>query len=105
MAEIKILIEGYVKKLADGWLVAPSTVLIRDSGLNILVDPGSNKYLLKKRLGEENLKLSDINIIFLTHHHLDHSLNVRIFPDCPILLGGDGMGNEADRIFSYANKI
>ncbi|MBZ9572900.1 MBL fold metallo-hydrolase [Patescibacteria group bacterium] len=104
MTEVKILIEGHVKKLKDGWIASPSTVLIRDRGLNIIVDPGSDKELLLKKLTEEGLKPDDIDIIFLTHHHLDHTLNIRIFPDCDILLDGDKM-NEADRIFSYSENI
>lgn len=103
-AEVKVLIEGYAKKIKNGWLASPSTVLIRDRGLIILVDPGSNKDLLLKKLIEENLKLNDVNIIFLTHHHLDHTLNIRIFSDCDILLDGDKM-NKVDRIFSYSGKI
>lgn len=104
MAEVKILIEGCVKKLKDGWLASPSTVLIKDRGLTILVDPGSNKELLLKKLLKENLEPNDIDMIFLTHHHLDHTLNIRIFPDCDVLLDGDKM-NGADRIFAYSGNI
>ncbi len=104
MTEVKILIEGRVKKLTDGWLASPSTVLIKDRGLTILVDPGSNKELLLKKLAEENLRPDDIDTIFLTHYHLDHTLNTRIFPDCDVLLDGDKI-NEADRIFSYSGDI
>lgn len=104
MTEVKILIEGYVKKLTDGWLASPSTVLIKDHGFIILVDPGSNKKLLLEKLTKENLKPNDIDMIFLTHHHLDHTLNIRIFPACDVLLDGDKM-NETDRIFSYSDNI
>lgn len=104
MAEVKILIEGHAKKLKDGWLASPSTVLIKDSDLNILVDPDSNRELLLKKLIEENLEPNDIDVIFLTHHPLDHTLNIRIFPDCDVLLDGDKM-NEADRIFAYSGNI
>ncbi|MFH1894306.1 MAG: MBL fold metallo-hydrolase [Patescibacteria group bacterium] len=106
MSEVKILIEGYVKKLEDGWLAQPSTVLIKDSELNIIVDPGSNKELLLKKLAGENLKLEDINTVFLTHHHLDHTLNMGIFPDCDILLDGDLMNsNKSDKVFAYFARI
>lgn len=106
MAEVKILIEGYAKKLEDGWLAQPSTVLIKDSELNIIVDPGSNKELLLKKLADENLKPEDINIVFLTHHHLDHTLNIMIFPSCDILLDGDQMNiNKSDKVFAYSENI
>jgi len=104
MAKIKILIEGRVKKTENGWLASPSTVLIKDGEVNILVDPGSDKELLVKKLAEENLQCADIDIVFLTHHHLDHTLNLRLFPDCDILLDTDMM-NGADEIFTYSDKI
>jgi len=103
MAEVKILIKGYAKKTKDGWMASPSTVLIRDSGLNILADPGSNKKLLLKKLAEEKLKPEDIDMIFLTHYHLDHSLNIRLFPDCDVLDGNEI--NKDDKILSYSGKI
>jgi glyoxylase-like metal-dependent hydrolase (beta-lactamase superfamily II) len=103
MTEVKILIEGYAKKTKDGWIASPSTVLIRDSGLNILADPGSNKKLLLKKLAEEKMKPEDIDIIFLTHYHLDHTLNIRLFPDCDILDGNEI--NKDDKILNYSGKI
>ncbi len=103
MTEVKILIEGYAEKREDGWLASPSTVLIKDSGLNILVDPGSNKKLLSKKLAEENIKPEDIDLIFVTHYHLDHILNIRLFPDCDVL-DGDEI-NRDDEIFDYSGNI
>jgi glyoxylase-like metal-dependent hydrolase (beta-lactamase superfamily II) len=53
-----------------------NTVLIRDEGKNVLIDPGIlqlGRYgLLPKRLAEFNLKLEDIDIIINTHCHYDH---------------------------------
>jgi glyoxylase-like metal-dependent hydrolase (beta-lactamase superfamily II) len=103
MAEVKVLIEGYAKKLKEGWIASPSTVLIKDSGLKILVDPGSNKKLLSERLAEENLKPEDIDMIFVTHYHLDHTLNIRLFPDCDVLDNNEI--NRDDQIFSYSGNI
>ena len=103
MTEIQILIEGYAKKTKDGWLASSSTVLIKDSGLNILVDPGSNKKLLLKKLVEEDLRPKDINLIFVTHYHLDHILNIRLFPNCDILDGSEI--NRDDKIFEYSGNI
>ncbi|MCX6710727.1 MAG: hypothetical protein NTZ02_01410 [Candidatus Woesearchaeota archaeon] len=50
MSEIKILIEGYAKEEKTGWKASSTTVLIKDNGLNILVDPGLNRELLLKAL-------------------------------------------------------
>jgi glyoxylase-like metal-dependent hydrolase (beta-lactamase superfamily II) len=103
MAEVKVLIEGYAEKTKTGWIASPSTVLIKDSGLNIIADPGSNKKLLLRRLAKEKLKPKDIDLIFLTHYHLDHTINIRLFPDCDIL-DGDEI-NKDDKIFNYSEKI
>jgi glyoxylase-like metal-dependent hydrolase (beta-lactamase superfamily II) len=103
MAEIKILIEGYAKKTENEWIASPSTVLIKDNGLNILVDPGSNKKLLLNALVKEKLKPKDIDLIFLTHYHLDHILNIRLFPDCDVL-DGDTI-NRDDKILEYSGNI
>ena len=91
MTKVKILIEGYVKKVTDGWLATPSTVLVRDRGKIVLADPGSDKELLLKKLRDENLHPEDIDMVFLTHHHLDHILNLRAFPGSVVLLAGDMM--------------
>lgn len=80
MSEIKILIEGYAREESDVWLASPATVLIKDNGLNIIVDPGANKKLLLDALEKENIKPEDIDIVFLTHYHPDHILNIRLFP-------------------------
>ena len=104
MSNIKVLIEGRAQKIENGWLASPSTVLIRDGGLNILADPGSNKELLMAKLGEEGLNPGDINAIFLTHLHLDNILNISLFGDCDILLDGDRM-NGTDKVFSYSDNI
>jgi glyoxylase-like metal-dependent hydrolase (beta-lactamase superfamily II) len=103
MSEIKILIEGYAKENKDGWFVSPSTVLIEDSGLMVLADPGANKKLLLKRLAAAGLAPKDIDLIFVTHYHLDHILNIRLFPDCPVLDGNEI--NQDDKITDYSGKI
>ena len=104
MDELKVLVEGTVKKLNDGWLAVPATVLIKSRGLNVLVDPGSDKQLLLEKLAREKLAPAGIDFVFLTHHHLDHSLNMRLFPECNIMLDGDMM-KDANRIFSYFGGI
>ena len=103
MAEVKILIEGYVRK-EDGVIIAsPSTVLIKDSGLNILVDPGANKQKLLDALSKEKLKPEDIDLIFLTHYHLDHILNIRLFPEKDILDGE--LIYRDDKEIEFSGKI
>ncbi|MFH0928919.1 MAG: MBL fold metallo-hydrolase [Candidatus Aenigmatarchaeota archaeon] len=103
MAEVKVLVEGYAKETEEGWKASSTTTLIKDNGINVIVDPGSNKELLIEKLMEEGLKPEDIDLIFLTHYHLDHIINIRLFPDCDVLDGGEV--NRDDESFRYSGKI
>jgi glyoxylase-like metal-dependent hydrolase (beta-lactamase superfamily II) len=85
MDELKLLIQGYAKKTKQGYQASSAVVLIRTNGLNILVDPGSNKERLLRALKREKINPADIDFIFLTHFHLDHILNIRLFPQATIL--------------------
>lgn len=79
--EVTVLIEGYVRTLPNNHLAAsPSTVLLRNSQWNLLVDPGANPHFLVKSLSRQGLTPEDIDMIFLTHYHPDHILNIRLFP-------------------------
>jgi len=75
----KILIEGYAKDIDGVEYASSSAVLITDNNNNIIVDPGANRELLINKLKEEGLSIEDINIVLLTHTHLDHSLLVGMF--------------------------
>lgn len=99
MAEVKVLVEGYVKDNK----ASSSTVLIKDSDFNILVDPGANKELLLKALAKEKLKPEDIDLIFVTHYHLDHTLNIRLFPKQDVLDGDIIYRNDEE--ISFSGKI
>ena len=103
MSEIKILIEGYAREEEDQYVASPSTILIKDSGLKILVDPGANKQKLLDSLSKEGLNPEDIDLIFLTHHHPDHLLNIRLFPDKDIL-DGDTIYRD-DKEIEFSEKI
>jgi glyoxylase-like metal-dependent hydrolase (beta-lactamase superfamily II) len=79
MAEVKILIEGYAKELKKGWLACSTVALIKSNGKLIISDPGCNREKLLEALNKEKLKLEDIDFVFLTHGHIDHSLLAGIF--------------------------
>lgn len=79
MTSFKILIPGYATKTDTGWLASGTTTLIKDSNKTILVDPGANKKLLLENLKKEDLTPRDIDIVFLTHHHLDHTFLIALF--------------------------
>lgn len=87
MTSFKILIPGYATKTETGWLASCTTTLIRDKDKTILVDPGINRELLLSSLKKENLTLSDIDIVFLTHFHVDHMFLVALFENATVYDG------------------
>lgn len=82
--KVKVLIEGYAKEVNGEEFASSSTVLIQDETNNIIVDPGSNRKLLLEKLNLEGLSIQDINIVLLTHNHLDHSLLAGMFENAVI---------------------
>lgn len=97
MAEVKVLIQGYAREEEDSEFASSTTTLIKESELNIIVDPGMNRELLLESLKKENLSPRDINYVILTHYHLDHSLLAGIFENAKV------MDNED--VYSFDGKI
>ena len=91
--KIFILIKGSHKtkeKSEDFTVLEPHTgavTLIQTADKNILVDTGGKGTfpLIEVELREHGLTPADIDIIILTHFHLDHSFNVALFPQARIL--------------------
>ena len=85
MVEIKQLIVGKNEKTEDGFIVSCSVVLIK-TDKNILVDVGTfhDKQNLIDSLDKEGLKPEDIDIIILTHCHVDHTANLNLFTNADI---------------------
>lgn len=100
---VKILIRGYARYENGVLAASPSAVLINDSGLNVLIDPSANEKLLIDSLSRESISLKDIDIIFVTHYHLDHVLNIRLFPEKDII-SGEGIFRN-DRMLGVDNVI
>lgn len=84
MAEVHVLIEGYVKD--NGETVQSTVTLVQDSGHNILVDPGMthSPHAIINSLHEKSLKPEDIDTVFITHHHPDHTRYVGQFLDARV---------------------
>ncbi len=92
MAEVKILIEGYTTDDASGdssgeEKTCPTITLVKDKDLIIIVDPGvmENQDVLDEKLKAEGLTRKNIDIVFITHSHIDHYRNVGMFSDAKIL--------------------
>jgi len=79
MSEVSILVEGYVK---DGGETVQGTVtLVQDNGHNIVVDPGMthDPRAITEALKKHGLEPDDIDMVFITHHHPDHTRYMGLF--------------------------
>ncbi len=85
--QFKLLIEGYASIVANEWIVNSSTCFIETDSSKIIVDPGCNSDLLLQKLFENNIDVNDINFIFITHSHIDHILNFKLFHNAKLLDG------------------
>lgn len=100
MNKLYVLIKGYARKNSDGSLQATSTtVLLESMGKKVLVVPGANAELLIGELNYRSIKLDEIDIIFLTHYHLDHILNIRLFPKNSIYDGDTIYTNDKETFY------
>jgi len=89
MAEVKILVEGYTIAGKPGRKerTCATISLIIDKNIKMIVDPGNlkdNKILIKA-LKKEKLKAEDINYVALTHSHIDHFMNIGLFPNAKVI--------------------
>lgn len=86
MATVKILLQGYVSTESNGKSCSTIT-LVQDKDINMVVDPGTlaDPELLINALKDNNLKPDDINIVCITHSHMDHYRNISLFPKAKAL--------------------
>ena len=86
MAEVKILLKGYLSSEANG-RVRPTISLIKDKNITMVSDPGvvKNQDVIIEALKKEGLKIDDINFVFITHSHIDHYRNIGMFPNAKVL--------------------
>ena len=87
MATVEVLIAGHVEDTPAGQSVHPTVSLVRDEDLVIVVDPGmlSDPALLTDALAEHGVVAADVTHVFVTHHHLDHTRNVGMFPTARVV--------------------
>jgi hypothetical protein len=60
--------------------------LVRDAGRVVVVDPGmvADRELILRPLRELGVAPEEVTDVVLSHHHLDHTLNVALFPVVPV---------------------
>lgn len=104
MVEIKVLINGYAKELKNGWLASSTVVLIKTGGKLVIADPGCNREKLLESLKLERLRIEDIDFVFLTHGHIDHSLLAGIFTNAKFVTF-ENLMYEKDLQLDFNNDI
>ncbi len=91
MAEVKILIEGFTTadstESQNEEKTCPTITLVKDKNLNIICDPGvlDDQNIILEKLKNEGLSKNDIDIVFITHSHIDHYRNIGMFPEAKTL--------------------
>ena len=88
MATVDVLVTGHVEQTEAGdSSVHPTVSLVRDGDLTLVVDPGilSDPALLTDALAGHGLTAADVTHVFVTHHHLDHTRNVGMFPGARVV--------------------
>lgn len=86
MLKVKVLIPGYAS-IDTGGRSCSTVTLIQDKNLNIIVDPGTlpNQKILINKLKKVGLSIDDIDIVVVTHSHMDHCRNVGMFKNAKTL--------------------
>ncbi|GAA2729078.1 MBL fold metallo-hydrolase [Actinocorallia aurantiaca] len=81
-ARLDVLVEGYVRIPH----VAGTVSLIRDADRVVIVDPGmvADRELILRPLRELGVRPEDVTDVVVSHHHLDHTVNIALFPVVPV---------------------
>src|SRR3989338_3283221 len=105
MAEVKILIEGYAKKLKKGWVASSTTCLVIAESKKIITDPGCNRKKLLEALHKEGLTTDDIDYVFLSHCHPDHILLAGIFEKAKFITFDTNLMYDKDLMLEFDNHV
>jgi glyoxylase-like metal-dependent hydrolase (beta-lactamase superfamily II) len=101
MTEIKILIEGYAKKLPNGWVASSTVCLITSGDKKIITDPGCNRAKLLEAFKKEGLTTGDIDYVFLSHQHPDHILLAGIFENAKFVTYDTNLTYDNDHLTEF----
>jgi glyoxylase-like metal-dependent hydrolase (beta-lactamase superfamily II) len=81
-ARVDVLVEGYVRSPH----VAGTVSLVRDGDRIVVVDPGmvADRDLLLRPLRGLGVRPEAGTDVVVSHHHLDHTVNIALFPVVPV---------------------
>jgi glyoxylase-like metal-dependent hydrolase (beta-lactamase superfamily II) len=86
VAQVDILVEGFVRRTADDLHVAGTVSLIRDGDAVVIVDPGlvPSPAAILDPLHALGVAPQDVTDVVFSHHHPDHTVSAALFPDVHI---------------------
>ncbi|MBI3109564.1 MBL fold metallo-hydrolase [Candidatus Daviesbacteria bacterium] len=105
MTKVKILIEGYAKKLKNGWIASSTTCLVTTENKKIITDPGCNRQKLFEALKSQGLTTDDIDYVFLSHCHPDHILLAGIYEKAKFITFDTNLMYDGDLILEFDKHI
>jgi glyoxylase-like metal-dependent hydrolase (beta-lactamase superfamily II) len=105
MTEVKVMVEGYANQTENGWVASSTVCLITTENKKIITDPGCNRLKLLEALSRENLKTGDIDYVFHSHRHPDHTLLAGIFENAKHITFDMGMMYENDTLTEFSKNI
>ncbi len=96
MADVRVLAEGVLEE--NKKLKASSTVTLVRSDKNIIVDTGSfsDGQKIVDALAKEQLRPENVDVVVLTHLHIDHTRNTNIFPNAVLYVWHSKSGSKWD---------
>ena len=82
MTSVDVLHAGYA-----GERVGSTIVLVRDGDATIVVDPGlvRTRSLIIDPLTAHGVAPEAVTHVFVSHHHLDHTMNIALFPNAEVV--------------------
>ena len=112
MAEVKVLLKGYLMKDSPSLKGSCSTIsLVRGKDLDgnemvMVVDPGTtvSQDLIIEALKKEGLNVDDVTHVGITHGHMDHYRNISMFKNA-INVDHDGIWRKDECEYSSTEEI
>ena len=82
MASVHLLHAGYAHER-----VGSSIVLVRDGDALIVADPGmvASRSSILDPLAALDVAPEAVTLVFLSHHHPDHTVNIALFPNAEVV--------------------
>jgi glyoxylase-like metal-dependent hydrolase (beta-lactamase superfamily II) len=102
--EVHVILQGFPGKMTRGYMGWSSVVLVDTGDHKILFDTGGfgERPEIPKRFKELGIKMTDVDILVLSHFHHDHVINFDYFTKARILLHEKEVEWINSEIFDWA---